>query len=81
VPLICELLADFTNPSETVLDPFCGSGTTGVACVKTGRNFVGIEINSDYCEIARKRIAAAAGEPHAAGEGLTQETLFGKEKP
>jgi len=42
-----------------VLDPFCGSGTTGVACVKTGRKFIGIEIDPGYCEIARKRIAEA----------------------
>lgn len=44
---------------ETVLDPFCGSGTTGVACVKTGRNFIGCEIDAGYCEIARRRIAEA----------------------
>lgn len=45
----------------TVLDPFAGSGTTGVACVQTGRNFVGIEIDERYCEIARRRIAEAEG--------------------
>ena len=44
----------------TVLDPFCGSGTTGVACMKTGRNFIGIELDAGYCEIARRRIAEAA---------------------
>ena len=43
----------------TVLDPFCGSGTTGVACVQTGRNFIGCEIDSRYAEIARRRIADA----------------------
>ena len=43
----------------TILDPFCGSGTTGVACVKTGRRFIGIEIDPGYCEIARKRISEA----------------------
>ena len=43
----------------TVLDPFMGSGTTGVACVQTGRNFIGIEIDAGYCEIARKRIEEA----------------------
>jgi len=45
----------------TILDPFCGSGTTGVACVKTGRKFIGIEIDPGYCEIARKRIKEAEG--------------------
>ena len=42
---------------ESVLDPFMGSGTTGVACAQLGRDFIGIEIDPDYCEIARKRMA------------------------
>jgi len=44
---------------DTILDPFMGSGTTGVACVQTGRNFIGIEIEPKYFEIAEKRIASA----------------------
>lgn len=47
----------------TVLDPFMGSGTTGVACVQTGRNFIGIEIDAGYFEIAKRRIAEAQAEP------------------
>jgi site-specific DNA-methyltransferase (adenine-specific) len=47
---------------ESVLDPFMGSGTTGVACVKTGRKFVGIEIDPGYFEIAKKRIQKAIAE-------------------
>ena len=43
-----------------VLDPFCGSGTTGVACMQTGRRFIGIEIDEGYAAIARRRIAEAA---------------------
>lgn len=39
-----------------VLDPFAGSGTTGLVCARLGRQFIGIELNSEYCEIARKRI-------------------------
>jgi site-specific DNA-methyltransferase (adenine-specific) len=46
-------------PDGTVLDPFMGSGTTGVACINTGRNFVGIELDKGYFEIAQKRIEAA----------------------
>ena len=41
---------------DTVLDPFCGAGTTGVAAVKNSRRFVGIELNPDYLELARERI-------------------------
>lgn len=44
---------------ETILDPFMGSGTTGVACVQTGRKFIGIEIDPKYFEIAKKRIETA----------------------
>ena len=43
----------------TILDPFMGSGTTGVACVQTGCNFIGIEIDPDYYAIAEKRIKEA----------------------
>jgi len=43
----------------TVLDPYCGSGTTGVACVEMGINFIGFELDPDYCTIARRRIAEA----------------------
>jgi len=46
----------------TVVDPTMGSGTTGVACVQTGRNFIGIEIDPGYFEIAKQRIEAAQAE-------------------
>jgi DNA modification methylase len=46
-------------PPGTILDPFMGSGTTGVACVQTGRNFIGIEIDPGYFAIAKKRIEEA----------------------
>ena len=48
---------------DTILDPFMGSGTTGVACVQTGRNFIGIEIDPTYFAIAEKRIAEAQLQP------------------
>lgn len=48
--------------AKTVCDPFMGSGTTGVACVKAGRHFVGIEREPKYFEIACKRIEAAAAQ-------------------
>jgi site-specific DNA-methyltransferase (adenine-specific) len=59
ISLMTRILEDYTPEGCTILDPFCGSGTTGVACVKTGRKFIGIEIDPGYCEIARKRIADA----------------------
>lgn len=58
--LMLDLVKLFTNPGDTILDPFCGSGTTGVACIQTGRNFIGFEIDPGYCDIARRRIADAA---------------------
>ena len=44
------------------LDPFAGSGTVGVVCKREGRNFIGLELNPSYCEMAKQRIAAA-GDP------------------
>jgi site-specific DNA-methyltransferase (adenine-specific) len=49
-------------PGGVVLDPFAGSGTTGVACVQTGRRFIGVEMDAGYHEIAQRRIAAARAE-------------------
>jgi DNA modification methylase len=43
-------------PGDTVLDPFCGSGTTGLVALRHGRSFVGIELNPEYVELARRRI-------------------------
>jgi len=51
-----------TNPNDTVLDPFMGSGTSGVVTKKLGRNFIGCEINSQYFEGAKKRIDQSASQ-------------------
>ena len=51
------------EPNQTILDPFMGSGTTGVACVKLGRKFIGIEIDTKYFDIACKRIEDACKQP------------------
>ena len=50
------LIRTYTNEGETVLDFTMGSGTTGVACVNTGRDFIGIEMDQAYFEIAEARI-------------------------
>ena len=51
-----------SNPGDTILDPFAGSGTTGVAAILEGRNFIGIEIDAGYCAIARKRLEDASAQ-------------------
>lgn len=55
--LMRALVADFTQPGDLILDPFCGSGTTLTAAERLGRRWVGIDISPEYCEIARKRTA------------------------
>lgn len=50
------LIRTYTNEGDTVLDNCCGSGTTGVACQNTGRNFIQFELSPEYCEIAHKRL-------------------------
>ena len=52
-----------TPTGGVVLDPFMGSGTTGIACVLEGREFIGIEREAEYIEIANKRIAYWAMQP------------------
>ena len=67
VEYIKNLIVRFTKEGETILDPFMGSGTTGVACVQTGRNFIGIEIDKTYFAIAEKRIKEAQQQPLLTG--------------
>ena len=57
--VIWPFIQRLTEPGWAILDPFMGSGTTGVACVKTGRNFIGIELDPGYFAIAERRIAEA----------------------
>jgi len=59
VALMEYLIRTYTHEGETVLDFTCGSGTTGVACVNLGREFIGIEMDKDYFQIAEKRIKEA----------------------
>ena len=59
VELLEYLIKTYTNEGDTVLDNCMGSGSTGVACVNTNRNFIGYELNEKYFEIAEKRINEA----------------------
>lgn len=77
IGLMLELLEQFTDADEIVLDPFAGSGTTGVACLRLGRRFIGVEKDAKYAAVARERLSAES-------QGLTlrdaragQQSLFG----
>lgn len=63
VPLMREIVADFTRPGELICDPFMGSGTTGVACLALGRRFVGIEQDERWFDLALRRIEEAHKQP------------------
>ena len=72
---LMEWCLGFLPNAQTILDPFMGSGTTGVACVKLGRKFIGIELDPGYFDIAVKRIKAA----YADG-GLFNGKMHGEEQ-
>ena len=59
VALLEYLINTYTNEGETVLDFTMGSGSTGVACVNTGRKFIGIELDDHYFNVAKERIEGA----------------------
>lgn len=56
IKIIQHLIELLSNGGDIVLDPFMGSGTTGVACINTNRNFIGMELNENYFNIAKERI-------------------------
>jgi site-specific DNA-methyltransferase (adenine-specific) len=65
-----------TTTARVGLDPFMGSGSTGVACARLKRGFVGIEKNPDFFEIAKRRIAEAVGQEVKGKNGATQKRMF-----
>ena len=65
VELIEKFIKDSTDEGGTVLDTFMGSGTTGVACINTGRRFIGMELDDNYFAIARQRIASRLDDKNA----------------
>lgn len=60
--LMSEIVSLFTSPGDTVFDPFMGSGTTGVACVRSGRKFIGVERDPKYFAVAERRISTALAQ-------------------
>jgi len=78
--LVRCFVEDFTHPGDTVADPFMGSGTTGVACVMSGRRFVGVEADPAHFDIAVRRVSEAYAQPDllitAPPPAPVQEALF-----
>ena len=66
------LISEATQPGDIVLDPFMGSGTTGVACLLLGRAFVGIERDPSYFQIACRRLEAAYRQPRLFAEPVVK---------
>lgn len=81
VPLMMEIVGDFTKPGQTICDPFMGSGTTGVACLKLGRSFIGIEQNPKWFDLACRRIEEAHKQPRLFAEPLPKPTQLGLLEP
>ena len=67
---------NYSKEAHTILDPFMGSGTTGVACVELGRKFIGIEIDEKYFDIACERISRAERQGDLFRPKHTQEGIF-----
>jgi site-specific DNA-methyltransferase (adenine-specific) len=67
-PIALPLRAIETTAAELVCDPFCGSGTTGVACARLGRRFIGVELDPTHYETALRRIEAAYRQPRLFAE-------------
>jgi site-specific DNA-methyltransferase (adenine-specific) len=77
LPLMLELVELFTDPGDIVLDPFAGSGTAGVACLRLGRRFIGIEKDEKYAAIARERLQAETQGLSLRDVRHGQQGLFG----
>ncbi len=70
LPLMRELVSLFSEPGELVLDPFAGSGSTGVACGMLGRRFLGWELSPEYHAIATRRLNGDEAKPRIEQPGL-----------
>lgn len=81
VELLEYLIRTYTNENETVLDNCMGSGSTGVACLNTNRNFIGMELDDNYFHIAEERIKQAQINPEVpyrkpSNDGVKHKRLF-----
>jgi len=80
IALMLDLAEKFTDPGDIVLDPFCGSGTTGVACIRLGRRFIGIEKDAKYAAVAQERLEAEAQGLNLRDARAGQLPMFGGAK-
>jgi site-specific DNA-methyltransferase (adenine-specific) len=78
--LLQELVTLFTDPGETILDGFAGSGTAGVACIRLGRQFIGIEKDPKYFALACDRLRAEESGSTLAAQRAGQGALFGGDR-
>jgi site-specific DNA-methyltransferase (adenine-specific) len=58
--LLERIVLASTEEGQIILDPFCGSGTTGVAAVRLGRKYIGIDVSEEYLQISKKRLEKVA---------------------
>lgn len=79
VPLMMEIVGDFTRPGESICDPFMGSGTTGIACTQLARAFIGIEQDQRWFDLACRRIEQTYKQPRLFAERapkIVQPSMF-----
>ncbi len=60
--LLERIVLASTEEGQIILDPFCGSGTTGVEAIRLGRKFIGIEVSEEYLQISKKRLEMVAND-------------------
>ena len=78
VELMRYYIENSSKENDVVLDPFMGSGSTGVACLKSNRKFVGFEIDENYYQIATDRFGSEKGEEKRKEKDYEQNSLFGE---
>lgn len=74
--LMLDLVNAFTDPGDVILDPFCGSGATGVAALVSGRRFIGIEVKAQWAQLSRERLLATETDSTLQAQRRGQMPLF-----
>lgn len=77
LPLMIELVDLFSDPGELIADPFCGSGSTGVACMRRARRFSGLELQEQWVAVANDRLRAEQTDTTLDALRVGQQALFG----